>query len=75
MSSAVPRIPDGQKIKPTSVLNLSSTYIEKTKSQLPKAGNVAPRKPRTNYLTDYWVLNYGDLTTDLELGTALKKVN
>jgi len=74
MSSAVPRIPDGQKIKPTSVLNLSSTYIEKAKSQLPKAGNVAPWKPRINYLTDYWVLNYGDLT-DLELGTALKKVN
>jgi cation diffusion facilitator CzcD-associated flavoprotein CzcO len=75
MESAVPRIPDGQKIKPTPVMNLSSTYVEKAKGQLPKAGNVAPWRPRANYLTDYWVSNYGDLTTGLEFGATLKKVN
>jgi cation diffusion facilitator CzcD-associated flavoprotein CzcO len=75
VSSAVPRVPDGQKIKPTSILNLSSTYIEKAKGGLPKAGNVAPWKPRQNYLADYWTSNYGNLTTGLEFGTSSKKAN
>jgi cation diffusion facilitator CzcD-associated flavoprotein CzcO len=74
-SSAVPRVPEGQKIKPTPVLNLNSTYIEKAKGLLPKAGNVAPWLPRANYLTDYWTSNYGDVTTDLEFGNGPKKVD
>jgi hypothetical protein len=74
-SSAVPRVPSGQKIKPTPVLNLNSTYIEKSKGQLPKAGDVGPWQPRANYLADYWTSNYGNVTTDLEFGKALKKIN
>jgi cation diffusion facilitator CzcD-associated flavoprotein CzcO len=73
--SAVPRLPDGQKIKPTPILNLNSTYIEKAKGQLPKAGDVAPWQPRSNYLTDFWTSKYGNLTKDLEFGTTSKKVN
>jgi cation diffusion facilitator CzcD-associated flavoprotein CzcO len=76
VASAVPRLPDGQKIKAAPVLNLNSTYIEKAKGQLPKAGNIAPWLPRVNYLSDYWTSNYGDVTKDLEFGgKALKKIN
>jgi cation diffusion facilitator CzcD-associated flavoprotein CzcO len=75
VTSAVPRLPDGKKIKPTPVLNLSSTYIEKGKGQLPKAGNAAPWLPRVNYLSDYWTSNYGDVTKDLEFGGKALKVN
>jgi hypothetical protein len=74
-TSAVPRLPDGQKVKPQPVLNLNSTYIEKAKGLLPKAGDVAPWLPRANYLTDYWTSNYGNVTTDLEFGKVMKKIN
>jgi len=74
-SSAVPRVPVGQKIKSTPVLNLNSTYIEKAKGMLPRAGDVAPWLPRANYLADYWVSNYGDVTKGMEFKTAMKKVN
>jgi len=74
-SSAVPRVPSGQKLKPTPVLNLTSTYIEKAKGQFPKAGDVGPWQPRANYFVDYWTSNYGNVTTDLEFGKALEKAN
>ncbi|KAE9366831.1 monooxygenase flavin-binding family protein-like protein [Stipitochalara longipes BDJ] len=74
-SSAVPRLPVGQKIKSAPVLNLNSTYIEKAKGQLPRAGDVAPWLPRANYLADYWTSNYGNVTTGMEFETAMKKVN
>ena len=68
-------MPVGQKIKSTPVLNLNSTYIEKAKGMLPRAGDVAPWLPRANYLADYWVSNYGDVTKGMEFKTAMKKVN
>ncbi|KAI6714134.1 monooxygenase [Diplocarpon mali] len=74
-SSAVPWLGDETKLKPSPMLNLSSTYIEKAKGELPKAGDVAPWKPRANYLTDYWSTGYGNLTNGLQFSKSAKKVN
>lgn len=73
--SAVPRVPEGQRIKPTPVLNLHSTYIEKAKGQLPKSGDVSPWQPRASYFSDYWTSNYGNVTTGMEFGKAVKEAN
>ncbi|QSZ32383.1 hypothetical protein DSL72_001957 [Monilinia vaccinii-corymbosi] len=64
-SSTVPKI-HNDEMKPTPLLNLSSTYVEKAKGRLPLAGDRGPWKPRQNYLVDYWVARYGNLTEDLE---------
>ena len=66
MDSAVPRVKDASSMKVEPVLNLSSTYIEKAKGQLPKAGDQAPWRPRSNYLTDHFVATYGSLTKGLQ---------
>ncbi|KAH6716395.1 monooxygenase flavin-binding family protein-like protein [Leptodontidium sp. MPI-SDFR-AT-0119] len=63
------------KLNPSPMVNLSSTYIEKAKGEMPKSGDVAPWKPRSNYLTDYWVAGYGNLTNGLKFSKILKKVN
>lgn len=64
-SSTVPRV-HGNKMKSTPLLNLKSTYVEEAKGYLPMAGDRGPWKPRRNYLVDYWVERYGNLTEDLE---------
>lgn len=74
-TSVVPTLPKGKKIKDLPVLNLSSTYIDKAKGQLPKAGDVAPWQPRSNYFTDYWVASYGTLSTGLKFSKPTKKIN
>jgi cation diffusion facilitator CzcD-associated flavoprotein CzcO len=71
-SSAVPRVPEGKNLKSVQLLNLNSTYVEKAKGYLPKGGDIAPWKPRANYLVDYWTADYGNLTADLEFTTSLK---
>ena len=63
------------KMNPSPMLNLNSTYIEKAKGDLPKSGDVAPWTPRSNYLTDYWVAGYGNLSNGLKYSKLLKKVN
>jgi cation diffusion facilitator CzcD-associated flavoprotein CzcO len=75
LSSAVPKVKDDSKMKPAPVLDLSSTYIEKAKGILPKAGDVAPWKPRSNYFTDSWVASWGSVTTDLHFTEKGKKFN
>ncbi|KAH7342201.1 monooxygenase flavin-binding family protein-like protein [Rhexocercosporidium sp. MPI-PUGE-AT-0058] len=62
-------------LTPSPMLNLNSTYIEKAKGDLPKSGDIAPWKPRSNYLTDYWVAGYGNLNAGLKFSKMLKKVN
>jgi cation diffusion facilitator CzcD-associated flavoprotein CzcO len=71
-SSAVPRVPEGKNLKPVQLLNLNSTYIEKAKGTLPMGGDIAPWKPRANYLVDHWTADYGNLTADLEFTKDLK---
>ena len=63
------------KLNPSPMLNLNSTYIEKAKGDLPKSGDVAPWTPRSNYLTDYCVAGYGNLSNGLKFSKLLKKVN
>jgi cation diffusion facilitator CzcD-associated flavoprotein CzcO len=74
-SSAAPRIRDGQTIKPMPLLNLNSTYIEKAKGSLPAAGDVAPWKPRSSYMADYWNATYGSLTQDMHFTRIFERVN
>jgi cation diffusion facilitator CzcD-associated flavoprotein CzcO len=62
MQSATPTIGKGETMGVSPVLNLSSTYIEKAKGSLPKAGDRGPWRPRANYLIDCWVSRYGSLT-------------
>jgi cation diffusion facilitator CzcD-associated flavoprotein CzcO len=74
--SATPSVDKGESLAASPVLNLSSTYIEKAKGSLPKAGDSGPWRPRANYLTDHWVSAYGNLTRGLHYeGTAGKKVD
>jgi cation diffusion facilitator CzcD-associated flavoprotein CzcO len=65
-SAAIPRVQRGESLKPKPLLNLNSTYIEKAKGALPKAGNKGPWVPRTNYFVDYWVARCGNLTQNME---------
>lgn len=74
-TSATPRIEQGLQMKPQNMLNLNSTYIEKAKGALPKAGTVGPWKPRSNYFVDYWLAGHGELTNALQFSGGLKKVN
>ncbi|CZS97890.1 hypothetical protein WAI453_008888 [Rhynchosporium graminicola] len=68
-------IEPGLKMNSSPMLNFSSTYIEKAKGTLPKSGDVAPWKPRSNYLTDNWIAGHGDLSKGLRYSPSLKKVN
>ncbi|TGO72608.1 hypothetical protein BELL_0436g00100 [Botrytis elliptica] len=67
--SAVPKV-HGNKMDSQPMLNLSSTYVEKAKGYMPMAGDRGPWKPRQNYLVDYWVAQYGNLTEELEFTAA-----
>ena len=74
--SATPRVGEKEKLAVSPVLNLNSTYIEKAKGLLPKAGDKGPWQARNNYITDIWVAGHGNLTTGLQFeGFGGKKVN
>jgi cation diffusion facilitator CzcD-associated flavoprotein CzcO len=73
MAYAIPRVPEGQKMEPSPMINLSSTYIEKARALLPRAGDTGPWKPRLNYLTDQWQASHGSVTTDIEFTKSNKK--
>lgn len=70
-TSATPTIKDGEKVDVRPVLNLNSTYVEKAKADLPKAGNSGPWKPRTLYLLDLWQAKFGNV----EEGMRFEKVS
>jgi hypothetical protein len=73
MTSATPKLGKGEKMTVSPVLNLSSTYIEKAKGHLPKAGDKGPWMPRSSYLTDRWVASHGNLTTGMHFEGSEKK--
>ena len=75
MAYAIPRVPEGQKMESSPIINLSSTYIEKARGLLPRAGDTGPWKPRLNYLADQWQASYGSVTTDIEFIKSNKKEN
>jgi cation diffusion facilitator CzcD-associated flavoprotein CzcO len=75
MAYAIPRVPAGQKMESSPMINLSSTYIEKARALLPRAGDTGPWKPRFNYITDQWQASHGPVTTDIEFTMANTKGN
>ena len=73
MTSAVPRVKDPKSMKELPLLNLTSTYLQNAKGIFPKAGDVGPWTPRSNYFTDRWVASLGSLTTGVEFTKAFDK--
>lgn len=69
LSAAKPHIEESSSVKPVLLLNLNSTYVEKAKGSLPKAGDVAPWRPRTNYCLDLWAAKYGNLVGGLQFSS------
>ena len=65
LTSAVPRCENAESMKTVPVLDLSSTYVEKGKGDLPKAGVTAPWKPRKAYFRDMWEAKFGSLGNGL----------
>jgi cation diffusion facilitator CzcD-associated flavoprotein CzcO len=73
MAYATARVPEGSSMKSQPIINLSSTYVERAKSMLPRAGDTGPWKPRVNYITELWEASYGSVTADVEFTKAKKK--
>jgi len=65
-TSFVPRHDENEEMKQQPVLNLNSTYIERAKDVMPKAGDRGQWKPRKTYLRDMWEAKFGDVTSGLE---------
>lgn len=67
---AVPRLEKPEEVTEVPWLNLNSNYIQKAarEGRLPKAGDVAPWKPRTNYIHEELVNRWGDVTGGLAFG-------
>lgn len=66
MVAAIPRLDDESTLQKRRLLNLSSTYVNRAEKDLPKAGDRAPWRPRTAYLTDYFFSQYGQIDNCLE---------
>lgn len=67
----VPTIQTPGSVKEVPWLNLSSNYVQRVvkERRLPKAGDIAPWKPRSSYIQDYLPLVWGsDVTAGLRFG-------
>ena len=69
-TSAVPRLDHAKGMKDTPTLNISSTYVAKGVSELPKTGNKAPWMARRTYPTDLWMVTYGSITDSMHYENA-----
>lgn len=69
---ATPTIARSGDVQEVPWLNLNSNYIQKAikNRQLPKAGNIAPWKPRSSYLQEFWWNKWGNITAGLKFGSA-----
>ena len=65
---AVPEHGDDGVARP--LLDLSSGYVQRAVSLLPKQGEKAPWTIRQNYLLDYFTANYADVTADMRFSRA-----
>lgn len=72
LAVATPTVKDESKLKPRSIMNLTSTYIVTGQAVLPKGGDAGPWKPRSNYFKDYWNAKYGSLVEGLEFQTSTR---
>lgn len=59
-----------KRVQTVPFMNLTSTYVEKSKSVLPKAGDRGPWVRRYNYLVDMWLAKYSGITDHLNLVKA-----
>ncbi len=64
----VPRLPEEEstKMKIMPMLKLSSTYVQKGKDALPKAGDGAQWRARSTYFRDIWEAKFGDIKTGMQ---------
>ena len=67
-TNATPQIKPEETKNPRLALNLTSTYIKRSKNSLPKAGSTGPWKPRESYPMDNWIANRGNLNEGMEFG-------
>ena len=68
LGAIVPRISEEEKqtMKPMNVVNLNSTYVERARGDMPRAGDKGPWRPRKNYFADLWEARFGRLMKGLE---------
>jgi len=59
LAVVAPRVEDGSKMKTTSMMNLTSTYILAAKMILPKCGDLRPWRARVSYFKDFWDAKFG----------------
>ena len=64
----VPRLSNEEekKMKIMPYLKLQSTYVQKAKNALPKAGDGAQWRARSTYFNDLWQAKFGDIRTGLQ---------
>ena len=68
----VPTVQNPEYVKEVAWLNLKSNYVQRAAEErrLPKAGDIAPWKPRSSYIQDYLSLVWGrDVSTGLRFGS------
>ncbi|PGH14356.1 hypothetical protein AJ80_05946 [Polytolypa hystricis UAMH7299] len=66
-ASARPHLDAKQQsvMKSVPVIDLSSTYVQKARDSIPKAGDRGVWKPKYNFLSNYWDARWGDIMTGL----------
>ena len=64
----VPRLTaeEEKNMKVMPYLKLQSTYVQKAKDALPKAGDGAQWRARSTYFNDLWQAKFGDIRTGLQ---------
>ncbi|MBV9921518.1 MAG: NAD(P)/FAD-dependent oxidoreductase, partial [Pseudonocardia sp.] len=67
---ATPRLPRGMRTRP--LLDLSSGYIRRSLSALPRQGVRSPWSLRQNYLRDRYEMDRGDVAEDMEFTAAVR---
>lgn len=65
VTAAVPRCEDAGSMRVMPVLDLNSTYVERGKGDLPRAGSRGPWRPRKAYWRDLWEAKFGSLREGL----------
>lgn len=56
---------DKEQMNDIKFMPLSSTYVQKALSSLPKLGDRAPWRPRSTYLWELFAVRWGDIRTGL----------
>jgi len=57
-------------MKEMPMLRLQSTYVQKAKDALPKAGDGPQWRARSSYFKDIWEARFGDIKTGIQYITV-----